>query len=200
MQNTTSDKTSQDNNIEESPSSSKAKSFVKELIGWIIPMVIAVVAATFINRCVLINAIIPTGSMLNTIQKYDKLFGFRLAYMFSEPERGDIMIFKNPDNPAEDYIKRTIGLPGEKITIKDAKIYINDSTTPLDEPYLKEEWIVGTGPYVFNVPEDCYLMLGDNRNNSKDARYWENTYVEKEAIVGKAFLIYYPFKNLKLLD
>ena len=81
------------------------------------------------------------------------------------------------------------------MVIQDAKIYINGSETPLEENYLKEEWTVGTGPYTFEVPENSFLVLGDNRNNSWDARYWDNTYVAKEKILGKAVFRYYPFKN-----
>ena len=85
------------------------------------------------------------------------------------------------------------------MVINDGKIYINDSKEPLDEPYLKEEWVVETGPYDFTVPEGHYLVLGDNRNNSLDARYWENTYVSDEQIIGKGELIYFPFNRFGLL-
>ena len=64
------------------------------------------------------------------------------------------------------------------------------------EDYLKEEWVRATGPFEFEVPEGCYLVLGDNRNDSYDARYWENTYVTEDEIIGKAYMIYYPFDRL----
>ena len=171
------------------------ESAVKEVISWVITIALAVVAALFIKNYVIINANIPSGSMENTIMTDDRLFGYRLAYNRSSPERGDIVIFKFPDNEEENYVKRVIGLPGELVVIQDAKIYINGSETPLEENYLKEEWTVGTGPYTFEVPENSFLVLGDNRNNSWDARYWDNTYVAKEKILGKAVFRYYPFKN-----
>lgn len=171
------------------------ESAVKEVISWVITIALAVVAALFIKNYVIINANIPSGSMENTIMTDDRLFGYRLAYNHSSPERGDIVIFKFPDNEEENYVKRVIGLPGELVVIQDAKIYINGSETPLEENYLKEEWTVGTGPYTFEVPEDSFLVMGDNRNNSWDARYWDNTYVTKEKILGKAVFRYYPFKN-----
>ncbi len=164
------------------------ESAVKEVISWVITIALAVVAALFIKNYVIINANIPSGSMENTIMTDDRLFGYRLAYNRSSPERGDIVIFKFPDNEEENYVKRVIGLPGELVVIQDAKIYINGSETPL-------EWTVGTGPYTFEVPENSFLVLGDNRNNSWDARYWDNTYVAKEKILGKAVFRYYPFKN-----
>lgn len=168
------------------------ESAVKEVISWIITIVLAVVAALFIKNYIIINANIPSGSMENTIMTGDRLFGFRLAYKEKDPERGDIIIFKFPDDETENYVKRVIGLPGEKVVIAEGKIYINDSSVPLEEDYLKEEWTVKTGPYTFEVPEDSYLVLGDNRNNSADARFWNNKYVKKEKILGKAVFRYYP--------
>lgn len=170
----------------------KEESAVKEVISWVITIALAVVAALFIKNYVIINANIPSGSMENTIMTGDRLFGNRLAYNSKAPERGDIVIFKFPDNEEENYVKRVIGLPGETVEIKDAQIFINGSKTPLEENYLKEEWTVATGPYFFEVPEDSYLVLGDNRNNSWDARYWENTFVAKDKILGKAVFRYYP--------
>ena len=153
-------------------------------------IVIAIVAALLITNFILFNARIPSGSMQNTIMKGDRVFGFRLAYMFSEPKRGDIVIFKWPDDESVTYIKRVIGLPGETVTIRGGKVYINDSDTPLDEPYLAETpYDRDYGPYV--VPENCYFMLGDNRNNSKDSRLWENTFVTKDEILAKAFFKYW---------
>ena len=90
-------------------------------------------------------------------------------------------IFKFPDDESQLYIKRVIGLPGDKVQIIDGKVYINDSETPLDEPYLPEPPEGDYGPYY--VPEDSYFMLGDNRNWSKDSRFWTNTYVKKEKVL-----------------
>ena len=168
------------------------ESVIKEALSWVITIALAVVAALFIKNYVIINANIPSGSMENTIMTGDRLFGNRLAYSRKTPEHGDIIIFKFPDNEEENYVKRVIGLPGETVEIIDAQIYINGSKTPLEEDYLKEAWTVATGPYYFEVPEDSYLVLGDNRNNSWDARYWDNTYVTSEKILGKAVFRYYP--------
>ena len=178
---------------------SKPVSALQELLSWVIPILAAVLIALVLKNYVIINATVPTGSMLDTIQEGDNLIGFRLAYTFSEPERGDIIIFYYPDDESKKFIKRIIGLPGDTVVIQDAKIYINGAEEPLEEDYLKEEWTVMTGPYVFEVPEDSYLVLGDNRNNSKDARYWTNTYVTKDKIIGKALFVYYPFSDIKWL-
>ena len=134
------------------------ESAVKEVISWVVTIVLAVAAALVIKNYVIINANIPSGSMENTIMTDDRLFGNRLAYNKNRtPQRGDIIIFKFPDDESENFIKRVIGLPGETVVIEDAKIYIDGSPDPLDEDYLKEEWVIATGPYTFEVPEDSYL-------------------------------------------
>ena len=172
----------------------------KEVLSWVMTFAIAFVLAFVLKNYVIINASVPTGSMQNTIQPKDKLFGFRLAYLKEGPERGDIIFFYYPDDESQKYVKRVIGLPGEKVTIREGKVYINDSETPLDEPYLKEEWVRGTGPYEFIVPEDGYFCMGDNRNGSHDARYWVNTYVMRDKIIGEALYIYYPFEHMGTLE
>lgn len=171
----------------------KATSVIREIVSWILTIGAAVLIAICLNRFVLINAEIPSGSMENTIMTGDKIIGFRLAYAFSEPDRGDIIIFRNPDNESENYVKRVIGLPGETVIIEEGRIYIDGEL--LEEDYLKEDWIIATGPYRFEVPEGSYLVLGDNRNNSYDARYWQNTYVSEDKILGKALFCYWPFTH-----
>ena len=176
-------------------------SLAKELFSWIKVIVIAALLAHIITNYVLINANVPTGSMENTIPSETRMFGFRLAYQFSEPKRGDIIIFKYPDDETENYVKRVIGLPNETIDIIDGKVYINHSDTPLDEDYLKEAWIDKNGsdtPLHFEVPEDSYFMLGDNRNDSKDSRYWENPYVKKDKILAKAIFSYWPLSHANI--
>ncbi len=83
------------------------------------------------------------------------------------------------------FIKRVIGLPGETVTIRDGKVYINDSTEPLRDDFCRKHRSAISGPY--EVPEGCYFMLGDNRNVSKDSRYWLNPYVEKTRSSARPF-------------
>jgi len=126
--------------------------------------------------------------MEHTIEVDDCILGLQLAYLFKEPERGDVVIFPYPDNPDIIYVKRVIGLPGETVEIKDGYVYIDGD--PIEEPYLKEEMVGEYGPYV--VPEDCYFMLGDNRNSSQDSRKWKNTYLKGEDIMAKVLFRYSP--------
>lgn len=169
----------------------------KELFQWVLVIIGAVILAFLIDTFVIVNAQIPSGSMENTIMTGDRVFGNRLAYKFSDPKRFDIIIFKYPDDESQLFIKRIIGLPGETVEIHDGNIYINGSDTPLEDVDIKEPMEGSFGPYT--VPEGCYFVMGDNRNNSRDSRYWENTFVSEDEILGKAVLRYWPLNKMKLL-
>ena len=169
----------------------------KELFQWVLVIIGAVILAFLIDTFVIVNAQIPSGSMENTIMTGDRVFGNRLAYRFSDPKRFDIIIFKYPDDESQLFIKRIIGLPGETVEIHDGNIYINGSDTPLEDVDIKEPMEGSFGPYT--VPEGCYFVMGDNRNNSRDSRYWENTFVSEDEILGKAVLRYWPLNKMKLL-
>ena len=172
------------------------RSFKREVFSWIACIVVTILLTEFILNFVIINANIPSGSMENTIMTNDKLIALRTSYWFNDPKRGDIIIFKYPDDESQLFIKRIIGLPGDKVEIKNGKVYINDSETPLDDSFVPETPLGSFGPY--EVPENCYFMMGDNRNNSKDYRYWTNTFVRFDEIVGKAEIRYFP--SIKLLN
>lgn len=176
----------------------QVKSDLKELFGYLIPILIAVIFAALLNKYVIINARIPSGSMENTIQVGDRIIGFRLAYLNEDPKRGEIVMFEHPDYPGQAdniLIKRIIGLPGETVRIENSKVYIDGEL--LEEDYLKELWVNNVGPYEFQVPEDSYFMMGDNRNTSADARSWIQPYVSKDLILGKAVLRYWPFSEIR---
>ena len=164
------------------------KKQIKEIFAWVLTIVLAIVAARLINKYVIIKAEVPTGSMEHTIEVDDCIMGLQLAYLFSEPKRGDILIFPWPDNPDVTYVKRVIGLPGETVEIKNGAVYIDG--TPIAEPYLKEEMLGEYGPYV--VPEGCYFMMGDNRNSSQDSRRWNNTFLNEDDIMAKVLFRYSP--------
>ena len=172
----------------------------KELLSFVTTLLIAMAFVFVLKNYVIINANVPTGSMENTIMPGDNILGFRLAYLQEEPERGDVIFFPFPDDETQKYVKRIIGLPGETVTIMDGKIYIDGATEPLEEPYLKEEWTRGIGPFVFEIPEDSYLCLGDNRNRSADAREWNNPYVAREKIIAKAIFTYFPIERWGMVE
>lgn len=159
--------------------------------------VVTMFAVVLLYTQVLINAYLPSESMENTLMTGDRVIGNRLAYKLGkDPERFDIAIFHAPDDEGVLYIKRIIGLPGEKVTIKNGKVYINDGVEPLDDSFIKEK-MEKEPDAEYNVPEGCYFMLGDNRNESLDSRFWDNPYVAKDKIVAKAVLKYW--KGFKLI-
>jgi len=196
-----------------------------EVLSWVGVIVAAMAIAWFLTEFIILNVTVPSGSMESTIMTGDRLFGLRLTYVFSEPQRGDIAVFIYPVDEAvygtkTKYIKRIIGLPGETVEIRDGKIYIDGSDTPLEEDYINGEWLVANDGFTFEVPEDSYLMLGDNRNNSSDSRYWATiamnefaeegvtltaeeamsySYVKRGKILGKAYVRYWPLNTISWL-
>lgn len=172
----------------------KPKSKLQETIEFCIPIVIAVVLALILRTFVFANAVVPTGSMLNTIQEGDRIIASRLAYKNDDPQRYDIILFKYPDDESQIYVKRVIGLSGETVQIVGGVVYVTKTdgkTIQLADSFVTACVPYGDfGPYV--VPKDSYFMLGDNRNDSKDSRYWTNTYVKRDKIIGKVKFRYYP--------
>lgn len=180
----------------------------KEVVSWVRMFVIVIAVVFVLTQFVIINVRVPSGSMENTIMTKDRLIGFRFSYWFDEPQRGDIILFSYPVDEKQTYIKRVIGLPGETVEIRDGKIYIDGSSEPLEEDYLKETWTWENDGYTFKVPEGCYFVLGDNRNDSEYGRFWAQialnegkastpeeaepySYVKKDEIKGKAIFKYY---------
>ena len=180
----------------------------KEVVSWVRMFVIVIAVVFVLTQFVIINVRVPSGSMENTIMTKDRLIGFRFSYWFDEPQRGDIILFSYPVDEKQTYIKRVIGLPGETVEIRDGKIYIDGSSEPLEEDYLKETWTWENDGYTFKEPEGCYFVLGDNRNDSEDGRFWAQialnegkastpeeaepySYVKKDEIKGKAIFKYY---------
>ena len=176
----------------------KRQNFWAEVRSYITTIAVVFVVVLFVNNFLLINARIPSSSMENTIMMNDRIFGNRLAYRNEDPERFDIVIFHYPDDPSKLFIKRVIGLPGETIEIRSGKVYVDGAQDPLADTFCPEAPTGDFGP--FTVPEGCYFMLGDNRNNSHDSRYWENPYVEKDEILGKAVLRYWPLTKIGVVE
>ncbi len=160
---------------------------IKFLKEWIIPALIAIILGFLINKFIFFNVNVPTKSMYPTITPGDRIFSLR-TYKQSSIKRGDILVFHS-DELNKDLIKRVVGLPGENVEIQsDGSVYINGEL--LEENYVSS-FSDTTGS--FNVPEGCYLFLGDNRGNSIDARLWENPYISFEDIQGEGKFIIFPF-------
>lgn len=138
---------------------------------------------------------IPSGSMLPTLQVNDRLIVDKLGYHFKNPERGDIVVFSptqelQKQNFHDAFIKRVIGLPGEKIEVKNGKVFVNDK--PITESYVTDAPQYQYGPVT--VPEGSYLVLGDNRNNSYDSHYWG--FVPRDKIIGRAVVRFWPMDRV----
>jgi signal peptidase I len=141
---------------------------------------------------------IPSESMVPTLAVNDRLLVDRVTYKFSRPQHGDIVVFDPPQVLQEQkykdaFIKRLIGLPGDTIEVKDGKLYINGKA--IAESYINEAPNYRYGP--IRVPNDRYLVLGDNRNNSYDSHFWG--FVPADKIVGKAIVRFWPPNRLSPL-
>ena len=140
------------------------------------------------SKTLFLNAYIPSDSMNPTLKRGDLVFSLRTA---TEYNRYDIAIFESPDEPSVLYIKRIIGLPGDEVDIKNGIVYVNGNE--IDDSYISKEKSNYTGH--FSVPDDSYFMLGDNRNHSRDSRYWINTFVSKDKIIAKVSFRYFNVRT-----
>lgn len=169
------------------------KSLIKDII---VAAILAAVVISFVRP-----TIVKQTSMQDTLNPNDYIIMYRRAYSGDkEPKRGDIVIFKSElqDENGKNklLIKRVIGLPGDKITINDGKVYINDKE--YYESYLKDGYTTGSVNN-FKVPKGEYFVMGDNRVVSIDSRYSEVGCVKKDAIKGRAVLRLFPFTKIKKL-
>jgi signal peptidase I len=180
-------------------------------------IVIAVVLALFIRTFIVQAFKIPTGSMEQNLLIGDHLLVNKLVFGPTETglerrllpvrdlRRGDVIVFKYPEEPDRDFIKRVIALPGERVQVRDKRVFIND--TALDEPYvyfLEPPAIVSEHAEVTSlnvrdwfgpvtVPPDQYFVMGDNRDNSEDSRYWG--FLPRENVKGRALMVYWSYES-----
>lgn len=177
-------------------------------------LIIAVVLALFVRTFVFQAFKIPTGSMEPNLLVGDHLIVNKMVFAPSatpmerailprrDVRRGDIVVFKYPEEPERDFIKRVIGLPGDRLELRRKVLYINDQ--PLDEPYA--QYLTAAAADSFGasgdlrefygpvtVPQDQFFMMGDNRDNSEDSRYWG--FLPASYVKGKALFIYFSFDD-----
>ncbi|MDX1535674.1 MAG: signal peptidase I [Candidatus Spechtbacterales bacterium] len=140
------------------------------------------------------------ASMEPSYQQGDYLLVDEISYRFSEPERGEVIVFKFPGNTSQFYIKRIIGLPGETIIIKEGEITIQNNKNPegfvLDEPYINE--LMTPGDLEISLESTEYFVLGDNRDASHDSRRWGP--LNERFIVGRVLLRAFPFNKFNVID
>lgn len=171
-------------------SNSKFSYVIKE---WIIPILTALILAWLINTFLVFRIEVPTGSMIPTINKNDKIFVMK-SYDKDSFERGDILVFNSEELDNMLLIKRLIGLPGDHVELINGELFINNER--VEEPY-----VVNNSDFsaTFDVPEDHLLFMGDNRETSNDARYWAQPYISKDEVIGKGGFRIYPLNNIGFL-
>lgn len=188
----------------------------KEAVSFIVTIGSLVALAFLVIRPTLLEPFqIPSGSMIPTLEIGDRIlvnklsYGLRIAFMdhpviqWSQPERGEVVVFTRPDDPRTkdnegkiNLIKRVVGLPGETIELRDDTVYINGKV--LDEQYAR--YVDGGiaegnfGPEA--IPEGHILLLGDNRDRSKDSRFWDKPFLDIRRIKGRAFMVYWSWNDL----
>jgi len=167
----------------------RAKSILREIIETVLLTLLIFLAI----RTLIQNFRIEGVSMEPNLHDGQYLIINKLVYYLHPPERGDIVVFHYPKNPQRDFIKRIIGLPGEKVAVREERILINDEE--LDEPYALHMGKYTWGPQLLG--EDEYFVLGDNRNSSSDSHSWGT--LPGDAIIGKAWISYWPPKHLGLM-
>jgi signal peptidase I len=133
-------------------------------------------------------------SMLPTLQSNQYLLVNKLAYMAWEPQRGDIVVFRLPQDPRRDLIKRIVALPGEEVEVRGGTVFVDGR--PLEEPYIRDRPLYFFGKK--RVPEDEFFVLGDNRNNSFDSHVWE--WLPRAYLIGKAWVSYWPLQTWAVVD
>lgn len=182
------------NAVQEEPE----KSFLRDLLELVLYLAAAVVICLLIVNFIAVRSIVDGNSMYPLLNDGDNLIVEKISYYFHEPERFDVIVFELKNEPGTHYIKRIIGLPGERVRVADGIVYINGEPLtedvygrePMEKSYRAAEEIT--------LGEDEYFVLGDNRNHSQDSRTVYVGNVERKQFVGRAWLRFWPFSAFKV--
>jgi len=155
--------------------------------------IIATVLSVFIITFIVQAFYIPSTSMKPLLNPGDRILVNKFIYRFREPKREEIAVFKYPIDPSINFVKRIIAVPNDKVKIKDGEVYLNGKA--LAEEYKLEARY--TDFTETRIPEGHYFVLGDNRNNSEDSRYWG--FVPEENMLGRVFLIFWPPSRMRII-
>ena len=193
----------QDASTESAGKGGKKGSTSRTIIEYVVLAVVAIAVALLIQAFLVKPYRIPSESMENTLLIGDRVLVDRISWRFSDPKRGDIVVFHPPfSGPV--LIKRIIGMPGDTMSLKDGAVYVNGRA--LSEPYVRTIGgkAVPSDPFdnglpwslqsPYKVPAGNYFVMGDNRTDSDDSRYWGT--VARDQIMGRAFFIYWPPKRI----
>lgn len=165
---------------------------------FVLPVLYGILIALILTQVLFFHAQVPSGSMETTILTGDRILGNRMAYWFQTPDYGDIIIFWSEEYN-EFMVKRVIGCPGDRVEIRFDGVYVNNNR--IADDYTQGETIeLNIGEDVWDVPENSYFVMGDNRENSADSRYWNSTFVPQEEIYARYMFRYSFGKNGWYLD
>lgn len=188
----------------------KKKSALRE---WVDSIVIALILAIFVRVFFFELYKIPTSSMVPVLIPGDRILVSKIVYGprvpffgiripgYRSPKRGEVIVFISPPERGKSYVKRIVGLPGDKMEIKHGSVLINGQQ--ISDPYISRNFYYNFGDYAqenraIEVPKDSYFVLGDNSASSRDSRYWG--FVPSKDVLGKAILIWWPPKHAKLIQ
>lgn len=178
------------------PNNEKRYSILSFLLSVILILGLAIGFRVFVAAPYLVEG----ASMEDTFQTFDYLIVDRLSYRVDEPQRGDVVVFHFPLDPSRTFIKRIIGLPGETVSIEGEAVTITNAENPegftLDEPYVADAHRASSSVTV-TVGDGEYFVMGDNRKESADSRYWGP--LPENQIVGRAFFRLYPLQSISIL-
>ncbi|WP_084024037.1 signal peptidase I [Vulcanibacillus modesticaldus] len=165
---------------------------LRNIYEWLKSLVIAALLAYIIHTFLFAIVIVSGPSMEPTLHNGERLILNKIVYKIHPPERGDIIVFHATET--DDYIKRVIGIPGDKIEFKNNQLFVNGQ--PVEEPYLGDVYTGDISP--FTVPDETLYVLGDNRNNSSDSRIFGPVAIDK--VVGRVKIVIWPLNKLGFID
>ena len=175
-------------------------------LDWVITIAVGVVLALFLRTYVAEVYLVPSGSMLETIQEGDRLLGEKITYLTSSPQQGDIVTFRDPEDPDTTLIKRVIATGGQTVDLRDGVVYVDGEALDEDEytlgkpTYALDQHASNLSEnisYPYTVPEGYVWVMGDNRTNSLDSRYFGP--VSEDTVTSKALFIFWPFSDARTL-
>lgn len=173
----------------------KKKSIGREILEWVMVVVVAVVAALVIRTFIFEPVRVDGNSMLNTLHDNEYMIVTKYQYLFDDPERFDVVICHYPGRGATNFVKRVVGVPGDTVAVMDGVLYVNGEA--IDEPYIdyKPNYTMQTQL----VEEGHYFVLGDNRANSNDSHAPGVGQLTRNQIVGKVRLVAWPFSQFRTI-
>lgn len=155
---------------------------------FVLPVLFGVIVALILTQVMFFHAQVPSGSMETTILTGDRIVGNRMVYWFQQPTHGEIIIFWSEEYN-EFMVKRVIGCPGDTVEIREDGVYVNEQL--ISDTYTQGITVpLHEGENTWQVPEDSYFVMGDNRQNSADSRYWDQTYVPRSEIYARYMFRY----------